>query len=187
MIEVKPRSDIVAPFSAAPGRLIAFEVDDDGYWRSEVRALFEGNYAFKIRADSRVPVPACPYLECFTLSLERGQYHSELPRRIDPPFRIVGISLLRREEWCVPAPELTGKTAGNNPHIMMSGPPGSANPSAVAAILVTAGLLFTSDDSRQIAVLTSSQIPLNVDWVQEPELLNEVLQEHSVERVWHSA
>jgi hypothetical protein len=187
LLQVLPSVDVLAPFVAAPGPIVAFQLDDEAYWHQELHLVFAVNYVVKITAEDRCPVPDCPYLECFTLVVERGQYPAGALRAIEPPFPITELSILRREEWVEPAPEFEGKTVGNNPHVLMSALPGSPHPDAVAAAVVTAGVLLTSDDGRKLAVVTSERQPLNVDLVREPGLVSEVLRRHVVDRVWSAA
>lgn len=178
VIQVHSSVDLLAPLAAAPGPLTAFQLDDEAYWHQELCLIFTNDYAFRVTAESRCPLRDCPYLECFTLIIEQSQRPAGALRTIKPPFRIAKLSLLRREEWVTPAPEMAGKTVGNNPHVQMSGLPGSPHPEAVAAAVVTAGFLLTSEDGRRIAVLASELAPLNVDFVQDPSSVDTVLQRH---------
>jgi hypothetical protein len=184
MIQVIPSADLVAPFATVSAPLVAFQIDDQEYWHLELYLLFGNDIVLRVTGESRCPAPDCPYLECFTPVIENGSKPVAAMRSIEPPFHIVELLLLRREEWVVSAPEMEGETIGNNPRVLMSGPPGSMPANGVAVAVVTAGVLLASDDGRRIAVVTSERVALNIDFIQEARLVTALLATHSADSVW---
>ena len=160
----------------SPGRRIAALAHDAGAYRhTETELLFDDGGILRAAADEH---RLGPLFDCFTLELEKSTEVTRNRASLSPAFEIEEALALIRDEWLVPATGSEGAAIGRNPHVHESGPPGSAPEEATVSATCLAGVLLVARDRRQMGILVSVDVPLNVDIVSDPGELAKLVGRH---------